>query len=142
MDELITAAINKLKQAGFRACAAFPAFRLPRLSAPVAAVSFSEFRLSPAARGDYFGKNAAQQVHTGERLDGTLQFDLYSPYLSGGSTCTEAALGMAEALRSGLNGCTLCSVHCGKTSYDAKTDCFRATVTAEISAWCCRTTET
>lgn len=89
MDDLIASAVSKLTQAGYHCRAAFPGFRLPQLESPMVVVSLSEFTLRPAACGDYIGTNAALTGFYGERFDGVLQFEVYSPFRTGGSVCTE-----------------------------------------------------
>lgn len=142
MDELIAAAVSKLTQAGYHCRAAFPGFRLPQLEAPMVVVSLSEFTLRPAACGDYIGTNAALTGFYGERFDGVLQFEVYSPFRSGGSVCTDAAFSVMETLRGGLDNYTLSELHAEQTVYDPKGDCFHASVSAKLSAWYCRAEET
>lgn len=141
MGDLIASAVEKLTQAGYLCRAAFPGFRLPQLEAPMIVVSLAEFTLCPAAWGDYIGTDSALTGFYGERFDGVLQFEVYSPFRSGGSVCTDTAFSVMETLRGGLDNYTLSELHTGQTAYDPKADCFHASVTAKLSAWYCRAEE-
>lgn len=141
MDDLITTAVAKLTQAGLHCCAAFPDFRLPQLSAPMVVVSLCEFALCPAVYDCYVGLDSSNVGFCGERFDGTLRFDIYTPFRSGGRACIEAAHSVMQVLRSGFEGYTLRTLSGTSAVYTPESDCFQASVCAELSAWYCRAEE-
>ena len=98
-------------------------------------VSLPKSTLQSAVAGDFIGLDDELNVFYGMRFDGELHFEIYTPYRSGGSVCTETALAVLDTLRSGFTGYTLRKLWGSSTVYDPKTDCFRSTVTAALSAW-------
>ena len=114
-----------LNNAGLHCLTEFPLKNLPRLQSPMVAVGVKAVELSPAAIGGYLGADADQKACPGFLASTTVLLDVYSPYKSGGTACSETAQNAVRVLLAGGVGQTLREVRLDNVRFDADTDCYR-----------------
>lgn len=114
-----------LNNAGLHCMTEYPQKNLPRLQSPMVTVGVKAVELGPAAIGSYLGKNADQKACNGFRASTTVLLDVYSPYKSGGTACSETAQNAVRVLLAGGVGQTLREVRLDNVRFDADTDCYR-----------------
>lgn len=136
--ELVERFVRALRDAGVRACAAYPASPARRLAAPETTVSLARAAAAAAGLGHYLGarddpERGAQELY-GRSLEAGFRLRVASPVALGGERCAAEADRVADVLLAGVDGLELRGFSVEPCGYDQRTDCFVCTVTADIRA--------
>lgn len=126
--------ISLLCALNISAMAAYPNRRMPRMDQAVVMVGVTEQSLQPLALHGEFD-TAAQTFSGALAYEETVQLELYSPYLFGGSHCDQTADTILRALAQAFTALSLSSVTREATYYDADTDCFRCRLRVVTKAY-------
>lgn len=138
MEELLDQILRALNNAGIRAQAALPSKLIPRLKAPMTAVSIVGARAVEQGLGRYLGEEddaaSGRRAVYGRMLEATAAFRIASPVLLGGGRCFEEANALMDVLLAGIDGLQIREFSQEQCAYQPETDQFVCVVRAKLLA--------
>ncbi len=135
MEQLVTAVFDALKAAGIVCVRQTPQGVMPRLRAPVTAVTLAAARAMEHAMYEYLGQTPQGKSLYGKRLEADVRMTCVCPRTLGSSCCQQQAQRVAELLCGQVPGVCLTGYTVGECGYDAGCDCFVCPVTAQLKAY-------
>lgn len=145
MEQLITALLQQLQDAGVHATAALPANVAPRLDAPACAVRLAGAKLLSPGFGQYLGvlqdpEHGETELY-GAKVEAEASIRIYGPTSAGAAACESLRSRILETLLSPASCISLGRIVSEPCVYDAKYDHFSAELRVTMQSWIYAQTE-
>lgn len=124
-----------LTQQGVHAVRAGNAAQFPRLKTYLVAVGAGKSETKRTLISGYLGADGDGSRYFGRLLSAELTLEVFSAQAQGAALCEETAQRLVQMLSREDAPFCCTEISAGQTSYDARADCFRRTVTARGELW-------
>lgn len=124
-----------LTQQGFHAVRAGNTALFPRLKSYLVAVGPGKTETKRTLISTYLGADGEGNRYFGRLLSTELTLEVFSAQAQGAALCEEKAEALLRAVQRDGTPFHCTGIAAGQTSYDAKADCFRKTVTVTGDVW-------
>ncbi len=138
MEQLIEAILRILQEAGFPAVRQMPQGKYPHLNGAVTAVGLQAAKTAQLRRFSYLGKTEKEGEELelyGKELEAEVFLQSICPRSKGAQTVMQRTDEIAQLLAGPMDTVSLSGFSVGPCTYDAQTDVFTMTVTAQVSAY-------
>lgn len=135
MEQLVTAVMAALQEAGIACTRQTPMGVMPKLKGPVTAVCLAAAKTAGGGMYDYLGLTEDGQNLYGRMLEAEVRLTTLCPRTMGSALCQKQTDEIAALLSGRIPAVALAGYSVGECSFDAASDCFTCQVTAQVRAY-------